>query len=137
MKKLKWFELTLLVLAAVGIVFTAGIIVGRHSGGTRITVTEPGTRSISPEETDTNSDNGIPSLPLLSDGEEAETKPVNLNTAGEEELAALPGIGPKLAQAIISYREEHGGFTVPAELMNVSGIGEGKYEKLKDLVCVE
>ena len=51
---------------------------------------------------------------------------VNVNTASAEELEALTGIGPALAEAIVSYRDEHGAFKTPEELMNVKGIGEGK-----------
>lgn len=51
---------------------------------------------------------------------------VNVNTASAEELEALTGIGPALAEAIVSYRDEHGAFETPEELMNVKGIGEGK-----------
>ena len=55
-----------------------------------------------------------------------ERKLVNVNTASAEELEALTGIGPALAEAIVSYRDEHGAFKTPEELMNVKGIGEGK-----------
>lgn len=59
---------------------------------------------------------------------------VNINTAGEEQLEALPGIGPKLAGRIVEYRQEYGGFVSPDELMDVSGIGPATYEKLKDKI---
>ncbi|MEI3220322.1 MAG: ComEA family DNA-binding protein [Lachnoclostridium sp.] len=61
---------------------------------------------------------------------------VNLNLAGEEELMTLPGIGEKKAQAIISYRESHGGFQSTEELMEVEGIKTGIYEKIKDRIKV-
>ena len=51
---------------------------------------------------------------------------VNVNTATAEELELLTGIGPALAEEIVSYRDEHGAFETPEELMNVKGIGEGK-----------
>lgn len=57
---------------------------------------------------------------------------VNLNTATETELQALPGIGQKKAQEIIRYREENGGFKVIEDLKNISGFGEKTFEKLKD-----
>ena len=56
---------------------------------------------------------------------------VNVNTASAEELEALTGIGPTLAEAIVSYRDEHGAFETPEELMNVKGIGEGKLEAFR------
>ncbi len=61
---------------------------------------------------------------------------VNLNTAGQEELTALPGIGAAKAAAIVAYRQEHGGFSAAEELKNVSGIGDATYEKLKDRITV-
>lgn len=56
---------------------------------------------------------------------------VNLNTASVEELATLPGIGQATAEKIVDYRAKHG-FKDTRELMNIKGIGEKKYEKLKD-----
>lgn len=66
-----------------------------------------------------------------------QTAPVNLNTADAEELATLPGIGPATAQKIIAYRESIGAFQSTEELMQVDGIGEKTFEKLKELVTVE
>ena len=62
--------------------------------------------------------------------------PVNLNTADEAELDVLPGVGPATAGAIITYREEIGGFTSVDELLDVPGIGETKLEQLRPLVTV-
>ena len=56
---------------------------------------------------------------------------VNVNTASAEELEALTGIGPTLAQAIVDYRTEHGAFEAPEELLNVKGIGEKKLEAIR------
>ena len=50
--------------------------------------------------------------------------PININTATEAELEFLPGIGPALAGRITAYRQEHGAFSSPEDLMKVSGIGE-------------
>ena len=62
---------------------------------------------------------------------------VNVNTAAEEELQALSGIGPAKAQAIINYREEHGNFTCAEDLLNVSGLGEATLEKIRDDITWE
>lgn len=48
---------------------------------------------------------------------------VNINTASAEQLALLPGVGAKAAQRIIEYREQHGRFAKPTDLMQVKGIG--------------
>ncbi|WP_422773699.1 helix-hairpin-helix domain-containing protein [Plantactinospora sp. WMMC1484] len=61
---------------------------------------------------------------------------VNLNTASVAQLDALPGVGPVLAQRIVAHREEHGGFRSVADLRQVTGIGDARYEDLKDLVTV-
>lgn len=62
---------------------------------------------------------------------------VNLNKATAEDLQTLTGIGPAKAEAILSYREEAGGFKTIEDLMNVSGIGEKSFEKLKDSISVK
>ena len=63
--------------------------------------------------------------------------PLNLNTAGEEELTALPGIGEALARHIVEYREANGPFETVEALTEVSGIGPGKLTALEGLVTVE
>lgn len=62
---------------------------------------------------------------------------VNVNTAGEAELTALPGIGPALAGKIVEYREAHGAFAALEDLVNVSGIGEATLEGLRDYAVVD
>lgn len=61
---------------------------------------------------------------------------VNINTAGAEELATLPGIGPATARAIIEDRAANGAFAAPEDLMRVSGIGEKRFERMRDRVVV-
>ena len=61
---------------------------------------------------------------------------VNLNTATVEEFQRLPGIGPAMAERILGYRKETGGFHETAELREVRGIGEKTFAKLKDLVTI-
>ena len=70
-----------------------------------------------------------------------DTKPVasntdklNLNTATKDDLITLPGIGPALADQIIAYREERGGFYTIYELETISGIGDKKIDQIKDLI---
>lgn len=61
---------------------------------------------------------------------------ININTASVGELTNLPGIGEVIAERIIKYREESGDFLSIEEIMDVSGIGEGKFEAIKDLIVV-
>jgi len=62
------------------------------------------------------------------------TLPLDLNSAGPEELMALPGIGEKLAQRVVAYRQSRGGFRNVDELRKVRGIGEKRMERLRPLV---
>ena len=64
-------------------------------------------------------------------------KPVNINIATEEELIAVEGIGPTLAQRIVAYREEHGPFADIESIMDVNGIGEGIFETIRQQITVE
>lgn len=62
---------------------------------------------------------------------------ININKATSQELQRLPGVGPKLAVLIISYRNKVGCFKSLEELKNVKGIGEKKFEKIKNLISLE
>jgi len=62
---------------------------------------------------------------------------INLNTATLDQLDALPGIGPAIAQRILDYRENAGGFSGAEEITQVSGIGEATFAKIKDMITVE
>ena len=62
---------------------------------------------------------------------------VNINTAGKEALMTLNGIGSTRAEAIIQYRESHGAFQSPRDLLKVSGIKEKTYEKIKGQISIE
>lgn len=66
----------------------------------------------------------------------AASAPVNLNTATAIQLESLPGIGPRTAERIIEYREKNGGFKKIEELMNVQGVGEKSFLKIRDLISV-
>lgn len=61
---------------------------------------------------------------------------VNINTANASELQTLSGVGPSMAHSIIDERTQNGPFTSIDDLMRVSGIGEKKFAKIKDCICV-
>ena len=62
---------------------------------------------------------------------------ININTASESELCQIPGVGTTRAAAIVAYREAHGAFQKTEDIMKVSGIKEGTFEKIKDSIRVE
>ena len=66
-----------------------------------------------------------------------EYEPLDLNSATAGELTALPGIGPELAARIVAYREENGPFSAAEEILNVSGIGEIKFQGLEGRLPVD
>ena len=75
---------------------------------------------------------------FLLSGLEAETvTKVDLNNANQKQLQTLPGIGPALADRIIKHREKNGRFKRIEDLMNVKGIGEKKFLRLKEMVYVK
>jgi competence protein ComEA len=74
-------------------------------------------------------------LPLSGEAASGNGK-VNLNTAGIEQLDTLPGVGEARAKAIVQYREEHGSFSRIEEIMEIEGIKEKAFEKIRELIEV-
>lgn len=72
----------------------------------------------------------------IGNNSQKEGEKVNINEAMQTELEELPGIGPSLASRIIEYREQNGDFKKIEELQNVKGIGDAKYDDIKDKVTV-
>lgn len=73
---------------------------------------------------------------ILSSGVKKNSK-VNINKANEGELQNLTGIGLSIAKRIVQYRNENGNFKNLEDIKNVSGIGESKYENIKDEICIK
>ncbi len=65
------------------------------------------------------------------------TDKININTANSNILQTLPGIGPVLSERIIEYRNQNGLFGIIDDIKDVSGIGEKKFEGIKELICVQ
>ena len=61
---------------------------------------------------------------------------ISINTADEKALDSLPGIGPAMAKRIVEYRQQQGPFTQLEDLKKVRGLGQAKYEKLKDKITL-
>lgn len=96
-----------------------------------LAVTQDGTEASSGNDTD----NGTGQE---ASGEDTGTEQkIDLNTADVSQLTTLTGVGESKALAIIAYREENGPFTSAEDIMNVPGIKEGTYEKIKDKIAIK
>lgn len=69
--------------------------------------------------------------------ENTQSSKVNINTATQSQLESLPGVGPSTATKILTYRKEKGKFKKIEDIKEVSGIGEAKFEKIKDYITVK
>lgn len=78
-----------------------------------------------------------PGVPGQASGAPALSGPVNINTATQAQLEALPHIGPALASRIIAYRTEHGPFARIEDIQQVPGIGPSIFGEIKDLITVQ
>lgn len=87
----------------------------------------------------------IPNINEENDSEETQNKAnesssnkkVNINKAGISELTQIPGIGASTAEKIVSYREENGKFSTIEDIKNVTGIGNSKYNSIKEYISVK
>ena len=119
--KIGWIVFGLLALiTAFGLGYFAGHTADRNTvqiSDALLTVSSPQT------ESETNSE----PVQIL-------TGPVNINTADDDLLGTLPGIGPGLAARIIEYRNTHGPFQSIEDIKNVEGIGDGRFEEIRYLI---
>ena len=88
-----------------------------------------------PERTEKTEETEQKEQELPEEQQEADAR-VNINTAGVEELMTLKGVGESRAQAIIAWRTEQGPFEKPEDIMQISGIKEGVYSRIKDQIRV-
>lgn len=108
--------------------FTAGFLIGRTTDRKPVSVNYSSSNTLSSVAVSTDA---------ASSSHYTNTGLLNINTATAEELDALPGIGPTLAQRIVEYRERNGAFTAVTELSNVDGIGVKKVLAIMELITVE
>ena len=107
------------------------------SAGLRKDGTEPGGNGAEAEPAPSSSTGQEPQEAIgVQEASEGQGRKININTASMEELMELKGIGEARARAIIEYRETYGGFGYIEEIMNVSGIKEAAFGKIKDQICV-
>ena len=122
--------------------FTAGIFVGRNMAGAEFVVsTQYDAADFDPGAAESLATNVVgtrTSASTRSSEAESGTMPekININSASIEELQRITGVGPATARKIIEYRERNGSFKNAADIMDVPGIGEKKYEELKDAITV-
>ncbi len=116
---MKKYQLILMGVTGVFLCLLLGIFIGRNLTGAYIPVDKLISES-------TDADGNI----VTHDGK------IDINSTSIQQLQLLPGVGETIAQRIIAYREEHGDFTCPEDLMKVSGIGQSKFEQMKPYIKV-
>ena len=127
MKKQGFSILVILTIAFAA--FTFGFFLGRNQITEPVTLSVPVSMQTVPPETTAPLEETFPTEPPIS-------FPIDIQRAETAEFMALPGIGEVLAQRIIDYREQNGGFQCPEDLLNVEGIGQKRFEDIYDLITI-
>jgi competence protein ComEA len=112
-----WLGVLLVFLILLG---TGILLVKTNGKDEEIRISQPVVTEVKGEETGVETRAGL----------------VNINTADLSQLDTLPGIGPVTAQKILDYRTQNGQFKTIEEIMNVSGIGQAKFENMKDKISI-
>ena len=123
MSKLSWYEKVILALGLAFLLLAGGYRLGGEGQGRPYQVSVTRADQPAAEDPLPTADSSRPDS--LLEGER-----INVNTAGDYDLMRLPGIGEKRARAILDWREEHGGFSAPEQLLEIRGIGEKILEGL-------
>ena len=131
MRDISRFDKVILLLTAGFVLFTGGWFLAQRSAAQPYQVTATRNAREEPQETEKGSSSFGGRPDSLLPGEK-----INLNTADQYDLRRLPGIGETRAQDIVDYREAHGPFQSVDELDNVSGIGPGILDGLREYACV-
>ncbi|MDO5400190.1 MAG: helix-hairpin-helix domain-containing protein [Eubacteriales bacterium] len=116
----------LVAVTCVFAAFTLGLLLGRSGSRGGVHLAVPAAMQTAPAETE----------PLPSATQPLVRFPIDLNSAGLDELMALPGIGEVLARRILAYRAEQGEFSTVEELLNVEDIGKKRLEQIMELVKI-
>jgi comEA protein len=78
----------------------------------------------------------VPAAAMAQKAKPTSTEKVNINTASVDQLETLPGVGPAMAKKIVEHRSKNGKFSKVEEILNIKGIGEKKFQKMKDRLTV-
>ncbi len=130
----------LLSVTALFVVFTLAFFLGRRSVHAQITTERAPDELVRelPEAEVKDADQPDAAQKSLPDAAPAgQTDRMDINRADQAELERLPGIGPVLAERIVQWRAENGPFVSAEQIMDVEGIGEGKYAEIRDQIYVE
>ena len=122
-----WLILITCIFAA----FVFGFFAGRNLNRTPVQIKPLPAATVSSAATTAASETNDPTT-----GSSDVSFPLNINTATAQQLETLPGIGPTYAERIIDYRNTHGPYTSPSQLLNVSGIGEKRLAAIWDYITI-